>query len=128
MGQNEIAAFGQTGSGNLDDLDAVAFTEDALVNHFLRQVAILHEGAVLLQQVGKLVGAESDTALFGNVLVAQSFLCIEEQGVSVGLGSSGSSGVAVSGSGLCQSLENVIFIPTRFAISRPVNSPLRVST
>lgn len=128
VGQNEVAAFGQTRSGNLHDLDAVAFTEDALGDHFLGQVAVLHECSILLQKVSELVRAESDTALFGDVLVAQSFLCVEEQGVSIGLGGSGGRGVAISGSSLCQSVEHVIFIPTRFATSRPVNSPLRVST
>ena len=107
VGQDEGTALGQTRSGDLDDLDAVALAHDALDNHLLRQVAVLHECRILLQQVSKLVGAESNTACVGSALVAQSLLSVQEQLVGVGLSGCGSIGVAVCGSCLCQSVENV---------------------
>lgn len=108
--QDEGTALGQTRGGNLDDLNAVDLAHDALDNHLLRQVAVLHEAGILLQQVSKLVGAESNAASVGHICVTQLLLTSQKQLVSVGLGGGGRSGVALSGCGLSQSVEDMLVI------------------
>ena len=121
VGQDEGAARGQTRGRDLHDLHAVALAHDALVDHLLAQIAVLHEAGVLLQEVGKLVRAEGDAALVGGTSVAQGLLSVQEQLVGIALGSSGSIGVAVVRGRLRQSLEHIILIPTPFASRRPVS-------
>ena len=59
---DERAASGQTAGRDLDDLDAVALAEDALDDHLLRHVGILHKRRILLQEVGETVGAEGNSS------------------------------------------------------------------
>lgn len=122
VGQEEGRSVGQSAGRDLDDLTAVNLTDDALDEHGLALIAILHERAVLLQQVGELVRAEADPALIGDVLVAQSFHAVEERLVGVALGDCGAGEVAPL-SGLCsQSLKHIIHIPTPVVTRRPVQS------
>ena len=121
VGQDEGAALGQTRGGDLHDLGAVHLAQDALLDHLLRQVAVLHEAGVLLQEVGKLVRAEGDATLVGDTGVAQGLLSLQEQLVSVALGSSSRIGVVVVRGCLGQSVEHIILIPTPFASRRPVS-------
>ena len=121
VGQDEGAAAGQTRGGDLHDLHAVALAHDALLDHLLRQVAVLHEAGVLLQEVGKLVRAEGDAALVGDTGVAKGLLSLQEQLIGVALGSSSRIGVVVGRGRRGQSLEHIILIPTPFASRRPVS-------
>ena len=121
VGQDEGAALGQTRGRDLHDLHAVALAHDALVDHLLAQIAVLHEAGVLLQEVGKLIRAEGDAALVGSAVVAQLLLSLQEQLIGVALGGSSRIGVAVVRGCLGQSLEHIILIPTPFASRRPVS-------
>lgn len=121
VGQDEGAAAGQTRGRDLHDLHAVALAHDALLDHLLRQVAVLHEAGVLLQEVGKLVRAEGDAPLVGDTGVAQSLLSLQEQLIGVALGSSSCIGVVVGRGRRGQSVEHIILIPTPFASRRPVS-------
>ena len=107
VGQDEGAALGQTRGGDLHDLGAVHLAQDALLDHLLRQVAVLHEAGVLLQEVGKLVRAEGDAALVGGAVVAQLLLSLQEQLIGVALGSSSRIGVVVGRGRRGQSLKDV---------------------
>ena len=107
VGQDEGAALGQTRGGDLDDLHAVALAHDALVDHLLAQIAVLHEAGVLLQEVGKLVRAEGDAALVGDTGVAQSLLSLQEQLIGVALGSSSRICVVVGRGRRGQSLKSI---------------------
>ena len=121
VGQDEGAARRQTRGGDLHDLHAVALAHDALVDHLLAQIAVLHEAGVLLQEVGKLVRAEGDAALVGGAVVAQLLLSLQEQLIGEALGGSSRIGVAVGRGRLGQSVEHIILIPTPFASRRPVS-------
>ena len=107
VGQDEGAARGQTRGGDLHDLHAVALAQDAPLDHLLRQVAVLHEAGVLLQEVGKLVRAEGDATLVGDTGVAQSLLSLQEQLIGVALGSSSRIGVVVGRGRRGQSLKDI---------------------
>ena len=107
VGQDEGAARGQTRGRDLHDLHAVALAHDALVDHLLAQIAVLHEAGVLLQEVGKLVRAEGDAALVGGAVVAQLLLSLQEQLIGVALGGSSRIGVAVVRGCLGQGLKDV---------------------
>ena len=88
VGDDASRARRQTAGGDLDDLATVHFANDALDEHLLRLVTVAHEGTVLLEEVGKAVGAESHTTLIGDVGIAQTLHALEEQGVGVGRGRS----------------------------------------
>ena len=107
MGDDESSASRQTRAGDLDDLAAIDLADDALQDHLLGHVGVLHERGILLQQVGELVGAESNTALVRHIAVAQTLHAVQESGVGVGLidGSGGIVAGALRGGG--QSLEDV---------------------
>ena len=107
MGEDEGAAIGQTGGRNLHDLAAVHLTDDAADQHLLRSVAVLHEGGVLLQKVGELVGAEADTALVRHVLVAQGLHAVQEHLIGIALGDRGRGVVAALGGLGGQGLEDI---------------------
>ena len=107
VGQDEGAALGQTRGRDLHDLHAVALAHDALVDHLLAQIAVLHEAGVLLQEVGKLVRAEGDAALVGGAVVAQLLLSLQEQLIGVALGGSRRIGVAVVRGCLGQGLKDI---------------------
>ena len=121
VGQDEGAALGQTRGGDLHDLGAVHLAQDALLDHLLRQVAVLHEAGVLLQKVGELIRAEGDAALVGGAVVAQLLLSLQEQLIGVALGGSSRIGVVVGRGRRGQGLEHIILIPTPFASRRPVS-------
>lgn len=108
---------------DLNDLAAIDFTDDALLEHLLGLVAILHESAVALQQVGETVGAEGNTTDVGDVGIAESLHALEEVLIGVGSGKSGGVIVAIRDSGIGQSLENVgveLYVSSaRFATTRP---------
>ena len=57
VGDEECRACGQTAGGNFDYLAAIDLADNALENHVLRHVAVLHKRAVLLEQVGELISA-----------------------------------------------------------------------
>ena len=104
MAQDEVAALGQTGGGNLDDLAAVNLTQHTLDLHVLGHVAVAHKGGILLQQTGELVADQSDSSRIRDVRVAQSLLSLQEQLIGIGLGGGG----AVIGSGIgCDLAEGV---------------------
>ncbi len=69
----------ETAGGDLHDLAAINLTDDALDEHLLGLVTVAHEGGVLLEEVGKAVGAESNTALIRDVAVAETLHALEEQ-------------------------------------------------
>ena len=107
VGQDEGAALGQTRGRDLHDLGAVHLAQDALLDHLLAHVAILHEAGVLLQEIGELVRAEGDAALVGDAGVAQGLLSLQEQLIGVALGSSSRIGVVVGRGRRGQSLERI---------------------
>ena len=107
MGDDESSASRQTRAGDLDDLAAIDLADDALQDHLLRHVGVLHERRILLQQVGELVGAESDAALVRHVAVAQTLHAVQEAGIGVGLVNGGGGIVAGVLRGVRQSLEDV---------------------
>nr|DAQ79884.1 MAG TPA: hypothetical protein [Caudoviricetes sp.] len=86
MAEDERAAGRKTGGRNLHDLRAVHLADHALDEHLLRSVAVLHERAVLLEQVGERIRAERHAALIRNVVVAERFHALQEQLVGVALG------------------------------------------
>ena len=107
MGQQESTAGRQTGRGHLHDLAAVHFTDDTLLQHLLTLVAVLHESAVLLEEVCELVGAEAHTTLVGNIVIAQIFHAIEKLLVGIFLGDFLPGESAAGGSCRRQSLEHI---------------------
>ena len=107
VGQDEGAARGQPRGRDLHDLHAVALAHDALVDHLLAQIAVLHEAGVLLQKVGELIRAEGDAALVGSAVIAQLLLSLQEQLIGVALGGSSRIGVAVVAGCLGQGLKHI---------------------
>ena len=97
----------ETGRRNFDDLAAIDFADDALNEHLLRGIAIAHKRAVLLQQVGKAVGAERHMTLVGNIRIAECLHALEEQGVGVAGRSRRGVVVAVVLSRRSEGIENV---------------------
>ena len=107
MGQNKGAAGRQTGGGHLDDLCAVDFTDAALDDGLLTGIAVLDEGRILLEQVGKAIGAEGDAAAFGDIVFAHILLTFQEALVSVGLGDGLVGKTAVEGGRMGQRAQNI---------------------
>jgi len=97
----------QTAGGDLHDLATVNFADDALDEHLLRRIAVAHKSGVLLEQVGKAIGAESHTTLIGDIAVAQRLHALQEQGVGVLRGRSGSVIVLIGDSRSGEGVENI---------------------
>lgn len=98
VSDDECATCGEAAGGDLNNLAAVAFADNALENHLLRLVAVLHESGVLLEEVSKLVRAECYATLVRHVEVAESFHAVKESLIGVGLGDSAGCDVAALGS------------------------------
>ena len=94
VSQKERTASGESGRGNLDDLDAVDFADDTGMNHLLGGFSLLGEGGILLEEVRKVVGAKCNTSGFRNVVVRQLFVACKEQLIRIGLGSRSRADVA----------------------------------
>ena len=107
MGQNKGAACGQSAGRNLYDLYAVDLTDDALDEHLLRLITVLHKCRILLEKIGEAVAAKCNTTLVGDVAVAESLVCIEEHLIGITLGASDRAVVAESNSGACESLKHI---------------------
>ena len=107
VGDKESCALREVRGRDLNDLAAVDFAEDAFDDHFLGTIGILDEGRILHHEVGKLIRAESNTALIGDVLVAHVLHACEEALICVALGDAVAGGVAVGNCGCSESSEYV---------------------
>ena len=128
VGDDAGRARRETAGRNLDDLAAIDLADDALDQHLLRLIAVAHERAVLLEQVGEAVGAERDAALIRDVGVTEGLHALQEQGVGVARGRLRGVDVATGRSGGGEGLENVRVIlqlcSARFATPRSMLSHL----
>ena len=107
MGQEEGAARGQAGGGDLHNAAAVHLAHNALAEHLLGGVPVAHEGRILFEEVGEAVGAEAHPPAVRDTVVPQGLLGVEEQGVGVGLGGGLVVGIVVRAGGQGQGAEHI---------------------